>query len=217
MSLRFLLVEDHPVVSFGVRHLLERHWPDCEVREAPTLAHALQAAREPAWSVVLLDLSLPDSVGLEGLVRLKRVLPATPVLILSMHDEAAYATRALQSGAAGYLAKEYATTELLAAVDRVHAGGRYLSPGLADRLAGLLVGDRVAARPHEALSAQEHRVMVLIASGRAASEIAATMHLSVKTVGTYRARIREKTGLSSTAEIVRYCLQHGLVEGEQGL
>jgi DNA-binding NarL/FixJ family response regulator len=212
MSLRMLLVEDHPVVRFGVRSLILQHRQDAEVGEATSLADAMREVTNGVWDVVLLDLSLSDCTGLEGLVKLRRAAPGTPVLILSMHDEAAYAARALQAGAAGYLTKEHATTELLTAVERVRAGGRYVSSAFADRLAGMLTGQSPTAQPHEALSAQEHRVMVLIAGGKAPSEIAATMHLSVKTVGTYRARIREKTGLGSTAEIARYCLQHGLIE-----
>ncbi|MGY3264731.1 response regulator [Lysobacter sp. HA35] len=212
MSLRVLIVEDHPVMRFGVMHLIRQEWPDAGIAEATSLAAAVELAASPDWSVVLLDLSLPDSSGLEGLVRLRRLMPATPILILSMHDEAAYAARALQAGASGYLTKEHATTELLAAIARVRSGGRYLSSGFTDRLAGMLTGEKVTALPHELLSAQEHRVMVMIANGKAPSEIAETMHLSVKTVGTYRTRIREKTGLGSTAEMARYCVQHGLLD-----
>lgn len=212
MSLHVLIVEDHPVMRFGVRRLLEQQWPDCRVGEAASLAEAGTLAREGTWNIALLDLSLPDSAGLEGLLKLKRLLPATPVLILSMHEEVAYAARALQAGAAGYLTKEHATTELLSAIERIRAGGRYVSSGFAGRLAGMLMGEAVASLPHERLSAQEHRVMVLIANGRSASDIAEIMHLSVKTVGTYRVRIREKTGLGTTADMARYCLQHGLVD-----
>lgn len=209
-----LIVEDHPVVRFGVRHLIEQDGHDGEIGEATSLADALARVRDQPWDVVLLDLSLPDTSGLEGLLRLRRAVPTVPILILilSMHDEAAYAARALQAGASGYLTKEHATTELLSAIDRVRRGGRYVSPTFAERLAGMLAGDAVPASPHAALSAQEHRVMLMIAQGRAPSDIAEAMHLSVKTVGTYRARIREKTGLASTADIARYCLQHGLVE-----
>lgn len=212
MSRRVLIVEDHPVVRFGVRHLIEQDGHDGEIGEAASLAAALAMLRDASWDVVLLDLSLPDTSGLEGLLRLRRAAPDVPVLILSMHDEAAYAARALQAGASGYLTKEHATTELLSAVDRVRRGGRYVSAAFAERLAGMLAGDAVRATPHATLSAQEHRVMLMIAQGRAPSDIAEAMHLSVKTVGTYRARIREKTGLASTADIARYCLQHGLVE-----
>lgn len=211
MNPRVLIVDDHPVMRFGVHRLLEQHWPDCEVVEATNLAEGLARAREDGWTAVLLDLSLPDSMGLEGLVKMKRQLPDVPVLILSMHDETAYAARALQAGAAGYLTKEHATAELMTAIERVRAGGRYVSSSFADRLAGMLAGDSPMATPHERLSAQEHRVMVLIASGLTPAEIGAQMHLSAKTVGTYRARIREKTGLTSTAEIARYCQRHGLV------
>lgn len=207
-----LIVEDHPVVRFGVRHLIEQDGHDGEIGEATSLADALARVRDQPWDVVLLDLSLPDTSGLEGLLRLRRAVPTVPILILSMHDEAAYAARALQAGASGYLTKEHATTELLSAIDRVRRGGRYVSPTFAERLAGMLAGDAVPASPHAALSAQEHRVMLMIAQGRAPSDIAEAMHLSVKTVGTYRTRIREKTGLASTADIARYCLQHGLVE-----
>lgn len=212
MSLQVLLVEDHPVVSLGVRHLIAQAWPEALIGEAETLAKAMDCMRGHHWELALLDLSLPDSSGLEGLVKLRRLAPRTPVLVLSMHDEAAYAARALQAGAAGYLTKDHATTELLTAIERVRAGGRYVSSTFAARLAGMLTGDAPPAQPHEALSVQEHRVMLLIAGGKAPSEIAQTMHLSVKTVGTYRARIRQKTGLASTADMARYCLQHGLIE-----
>lgn len=209
--MRLLMIEDHPVMRFGVRQLVQQQWPTCEFVEAPSLQAGLELARSQTWDLVLLDLSLPDSSGLEGLVKLRRAVPSVPLLVLSMHNESAYAARALQAGASGYVTKEHATTELLTAIDRVVQGGRYLTPTLAARLAGLLAGDRAPTLPHESLSAQEYRVLLLIASGKAAGEIAETMHLSVKTVGTYRARIIEKTGLSSTAEMARYCLQHGLL------
>ncbi|GAB6196582.1 response regulator [Lysobacter xanthus] len=209
--MKLLMIEDHPVMRFGVRQLVQQQWPTCEFVEAPTLQAGVEHARHAAWDLILLDLSLPDSNGIEGLVRLRRVVPSIPVLVLSMHNESAYAARALQSGASGYVTKEHATTELLTAIDRVVRGGRYLTPSLAERLVGLLAGERAPTLPHEALSTQEYRVLLLIASGKAAGEIAETMHLSVKTVGTYRARIIEKTGLSSTAEMARYCVQHGLL------
>ncbi|MER2555134.1 MAG: response regulator transcription factor, partial [Thauera sp.] len=196
----------------GVRQLVAQRWPEAEIGEASCLAQALEQARGTQWDIALLDLSMPDTSGLEGLVRLHRAAPGMRVLVLSMHDEAAYAARALQLGAAGYLTKEHATSELVAAIERVRGGQRYISADLAARLADLLSGEAPARAPHETLSAQEHRVMLLIAAGRSASEIAEAMHLSVKTVGTYRSRIIDKTGLANTAEIARYCAQHGLVD-----
>ena len=209
--MRILIVDDHPVMRFGVRQLIAQRWMDAEIGEAESLDRAIALARAGRWDVAVLDLSLPDASGLEGLAQLRRAVPELPILVLSMHGEAAYASRALQMGAAGYLTKEHATTELVTALDRVRGGGRYISSGLAERLAGMFSGQRVPGLPHDALSPQEYRVMLLIAAGKSASEIAESMKLSVKTVGTYRTRIIEKTGLGSTAEIARYCLQQGLV------
>lgn len=212
--MRILIVDDHPVMRFGVRQLIERRWPDAELGEAACLTEALEQVRTGPWELAVLDLSMPDASGVEGLVQLRRAAPTTRLLVLSMHDEAAYAARALQLGAAGYLTKEHAINELVLAIERVLKGQRYISSDLAARLADLLSGEAPARKPHEALSAQEYRVMVLIAAGRSASEIAEAMHLSVKTVGTYRSRIIEKTGLAGTAEIARYCAANGLVDAD---
>lgn len=209
--MRVLIIEDHPLMRFGVAQLIAQRWPGTAIGEAENLQHGLQLGRAEAWDVAILDLSLPDASGLEGLALIHRALPALPVLVLSMHAEAAYARRALQLGAAGYLAKEHATGELVIALERILKGGRYISSGLAEQLAGILAGDGAPSLPHEALSPQEYRVMLLIAAGKSASEIAEAMKLSVKTVGTYRARIIEKTGLANTAEIARYCAKQGLL------
>lgn len=209
--MRILIVDDHPVMRFGVRQLIEQRWQATEVGEADSLERGLELVRSQSWDVAVLDLSLPDASGLEGLAKLRRVAPGLPILVMSMHDEAAFASRALQMGAAGYLTKEHATSELVSAIDRVCSGGRYISSGLAEKLAGMLSGQPAPGLPHELLSPQEYRVMLLIATGKSASEIAEVMNLSVKTIGTYRARIIEKTGLDNTAEIARYCMKQGLV------
>ena len=212
--MRILIVDDHPVMRFGVRQLIERHWPQATIAEAASLAEALEQVRASPWDLAVLDLSLPDTSGVEGLVQLRRAAPTTRVLMLSMHDEAAYAARALQLGAAGYLTKEHAINELVVAIERVLNDQRYISADLAVRLADLLSAEAPARRLHETLSAQEYRVMLLIAAGLSASEIAKTMHLSVKTVGTYRSRIIDKTGLAGTAEIARYCVANDLVDSD---
>lgn len=208
--MRILIIDDHSIVRHGVRQLIEQRRRDAQVAEAETLATALALIPTQSWDAIVLDLSLPDASGLEGLARLRRAAPTVPVLVLSMHEEAAYATRALQFGASGYLTKERATEELPAALTRVLAGGRYISSTLADRLADQLTGKAVDKAPHELLSPQEYRVLVLIGSGKTVGEIAEIMHLSVKTVSTYRARILEKTGLRNNAEITRYCLANHL-------
>ena len=115
--MKLLIVDDHPVMRFGVRQLVVQRWPDAVIGEASCLTQALEQVRAADWELVVLDLSMPDTSGLEGLVRLHRAAPHTRMLVLSMHDEAAYAARALQLGAAGYLTKEHATTELVAAIE----------------------------------------------------------------------------------------------------
>ncbi len=209
--MKILIVDDHPVMRYGVHLLIQQHWPEAEIGEADCLAQALARVREGPWDVAVLDLSMPDASGMEGLVQLRRAAPAVPVLVWSMHDETAFAQHALQLGAAGYLTKEHGSGELVAAIEQVLKGGRYISARLAERLAGLLAGEVATGLPHAALSPQEYRVLLLIAEGRGASEVAERMHLSVKTIGTYRSRIIEKTGLKSTAEMARYCEQQGLL------
>lgn len=211
MIRRILLVDDHPIVRAGVAQLIRDRWHDAEVAEAGTLAEALGRLEEGGWNAVVLDLSLPDAQGLEGLARLRRKAPDTRVLVLSMHAEAAYAARALQGGAAGYLTKDRAGTELMTALDRVLSGGRYVTASLAETLTGLLTGQAVDRPAHEALSAQEHRVLLLLAGGRSVGEVAQAMHLSVKTVSTYRSRILDKLHLKNNAELTRYCLAQGLI------
>lgn len=208
--MRFLIVDDHPIMRVGVRQLILDAWPEAQVDEAASIAAALELGRAAAPNAVVLDLSLPDANGTEGASRILRALREVPVLILSLNAESAYATRLLQMGAAGYLPKDRAGDELVNALQRLLQGGRYVTAALADRLLGLLDGKPANSLPHEQLSAQEHRVMLLIAAGQTPAQIADSMHLSVKTVGTYRARILEKAGWKNNTELTKYCIQHGL-------
>lgn len=211
--MRFLIIDDHPLLRLGVRQMLTSRWPEAEVTEAETLADGIREFQLARPDVVLLDLRLPDADGIEGAVRMTRVAGTVPVLVVSQNDEAAHAARLLELGVRGFLPKDRAATDLTIAVQRLLDGGRYLTPEQADRMVDLL-GQRAreTGLVHEALSTQEFRVTQLIAAGRTPAEIAETMHLSVKTVGSYRARILEKTGWASNAELVKYCLQHGLTE-----
>ncbi|MDY0748655.1 response regulator transcription factor [Paucibacter sp. R3-3] len=208
--MRVLLVDDHPLMRVGVAHLVREEWPDAIVDEAATIAAALERIAAARPDLVVLDLSLPDSSGLEGASRVLRVLHNVPLLVLSLNAEAAYAARLMQMGAAGYLPKDRAAEELRSALRRLYEGGRYVTASMADHLLGLLSGKAPQTLPHEQLSAQEHRVMLLIAEGRAPAYIAEVMHLSVKTVGSYRARIFEKAGWKNNTELTKYCVQHGL-------
>jgi two-component system, NarL family, invasion response regulator UvrY len=208
--MRFLIVDDHPIMRVGVRQLILAEWPQAQVDEAASIERALvlgQAARPDA---VVLDLSLPDASGTEGASRILRALKEVPVLILSLNAESAYAARLMQMGVSGYLPKDRAGDELVGALQRLLQGGRYVTAAMADHLLGLLSGKPASSLPHEQLSAQEHRVMLLIAAGQTPAQIAEVMHLSVKTVGTYRARVLEKAGWKNNTELTKYCIQHGL-------
>lgn len=208
--MKILLLEDHPIVRIGVRQLIAQRWPNAQVIEVETLDAALVQARTTEFLVAVVDLNLPDAEGLESVTRLRKVAPNLRILVLSLNAEAAYATRALQMGAAGYLNKDRAAEELVIALERVIAGGRYITDTLAERLADLMAGDALRTL-HEELSTQEHRVLVQLAEGKRLTEIGELMHLSPKTVTTYKTRIFEKLGVSSTAELVRYCIAHGLI------
>jgi two-component system invasion response regulator UvrY len=206
---RILLVDDHAVVRRGVRSILEDNMSGVQVAEAANADQALTALSEK-FDTVVLDLSMPGRDGFDLLAEIKHRYPKLPVLIMSLHSEEQFALRALRAGASGYLTKSTAPEQLVTAITKVLRGGRYISESLADRLAAG-VGEPDTGSPHERLSDREFDVMRGIASGRSVSEIAAQMHLSVKTVSTYRTRLLEKMGMTSNAELTRYALEAGLV------
>ncbi len=208
--MNILLIEDHPIFRFGVRQLISGHWPEAVISEATSLTEALDLLHNSSFQIAVADLNLPDTHGLEVLTQLLRTAPAMKILVLSLNSEKAYAQRALQMGAAGYLAKAHASDELIAALERIAAGGRYITTTLAEQLADLLGGKR-SDQPHDELSAQEYRVMIQLAEGLRVGDIADGMNLSPKTVSTYRSRVLEKLNLTSNAEIARYCLAHKLI------
>jgi DNA-binding NarL/FixJ family response regulator len=206
-----LIADDHAVVRRGLTQVLADECAGAIVGEAATGQEAVDAVRRQAWDTVLLDINLPDKNGLEVLKEIKAVRPDLPVLILSHHAEEQYAARAYKSGAAGYLTKDSAPEELSLAIRKVLAGGRYVSPSFAEQIAGHLCGEAVAAL-HETLSDREHLVLCEIARGKAVSQIADELFLSVKTVSTYRARLLKKLHLSGNAELIRFALTQHLVE-----
>jgi two-component system invasion response regulator UvrY len=209
--LRILIADDHPVFRRGLRQIIEES-PDLVVAgEATNGAEALMLARKDDYDVVLLDITMPLKSGVDVLSQFKREKPALPVLMLSMHPEEQYAVRSLKAGASGYLTKESAPEELVAAIRKVSAGGKYVSASLAEHLASIVLEERELL-PHETLSRREYQVMCLIASGRTVSEVARELALSVKTVSTYRARVLEKLHVKNNAEIMRYATHNQLVE-----
>jgi two-component system, NarL family, invasion response regulator UvrY len=205
---RVLLVDDHDVVRKGIRAILEDRFAAIAICEASGGDEALAALSMP-FDAVVLDLSMPGRSGIDLLAEVKHRCPKLPVLIMSLHGEEQFAVRALRAGASGYLTKSAASEQLVAAFERIVRGGRYISESLAERLA-LAAGGETGA-PHDRLSDREFEVMRGIASGESVSEIADRIHLSVKTVSTYRARLLEKMGMSSNAELTRYAIQNGLV------
>lgn len=205
---RVLLVDDHDVVRKGIRAILEDRFAAIAISEASGGDEALGALSAP-FDAVVLDLSMPGRSGIDLLAEIKHRHPKLPVLIMSLHGEEQFAVRALRAGAAGYLTKSAASEQLIAAFERIVRGGRYISDALAERLAAAAAGDTGA--PHDRLSDREFEVMRGIASGESVSEIADRIHLSVKTVSTYRARLLDKMGMATNAELTRYAIQNGLV------
>ncbi|WP_293780084.1 response regulator transcription factor [uncultured Oxalicibacterium sp.] len=210
--MKYLVVDDHPIMRLGIKQLLFGRWPDATINEAESITAAVQRCAEDRPDLIVLDLSLPDVSGTEGVTRMLRAAKGVPLLVLSLNAESVYAARVLQMGASGYVPKDLAAEELVTAIERILAGRRYVTPSMADRLLDILDGKQMEQLPHEQLSAQEYRVMLLLAAGKGANEIGETMHVSAKTVSTYTARILQKTGWKNKIEMTKYCVQHGLTE-----
>jgi two-component system, NarL family, invasion response regulator UvrY len=209
--MRVLIADDHAVFRRGLKETLAEAFSAVVFGEARTAQEALDHVRRQNWDVVILDISMPGKSGLDILDELKRLRPKLPILLLSMHPEQQFARRALKAGAAGYLTKDGVPEELKEAVKKIVGGGRYVSATLAEKLAvDLREGSDLP--PHELLSDREFQVLRMIASGKTVKEIAEELSLSVKTVSTYRARILEKTGMKTNAELIRYALQAELVD-----
>ena len=199
------------MVRQGLKLILADHFKRARFGEARNAQEALTSITRDKWDVVVLDVTMPGRNGLEVLKEIKRLRPKLPVLILSMHPEDQFAVRMLKTGAAGYLTKESAGSELVGAIEKVVGGGRYVSPSLAERMATYLDMDVLKA-PHERLSDREFLVLRMIASGKAVGQIARELSLSVKTISTYRARLLEKMDMKNNAELTHYAVQNELVE-----
>jgi DNA-binding NarL/FixJ family response regulator len=194
-----------------LKEILVRELEDIACGEAEDAQEALARAQSDVWDLLILDISMPGRSGLDLLSDLKALRPKLPVLVLSMHSEAQYGKRILRAGAAGFMNKASAPEELIKAVQKVLAGGRYVSPELAERLA-LQLNDEVQRDIPETLSHREFEVLRMIALGKTTGQIAEELHLSVSTVSTYRARILEKMEMTTTAELMRYALSNHVVD-----
>ena len=210
-KINVLIADDHAIVRQGLKQILSEPEDMLVTGEADDGAEALGLARQQPWDVFLLDVSMPNRNGIDTLKQLKKEFPRLPVLILSMHPEEQYAVRALKAGASGYLTKQSAPEQLVNAIRQVASGKKYLSPAVAQQLADAISEDTEKS-PHERITDREYQVLKLIAAGKTLTQVAETLNLGVATVSTYRARLLEKMGLRSTAELIRYGLEHGLAE-----
>jgi DNA-binding NarL/FixJ family response regulator len=204
-----LLVDDHTIVREGIKRILEPVAAEWAVTEAATAFQALECLRRKRFALAIVDLSMPGMTGLELIRRIKAEYPSVAVMVLSMHAEEQYAMRAFKAGANGYLTKDSAASELVAAINKVASGGTYVTPSLAERVVQQLSGVARAPR-HSELSDRELDVLQRIVAGHRLTDIAQALHLSVKTVSTHKTRIQEKLELPSTAALIRYGLEHQL-------
>ncbi len=211
--MHILLADDHTIVRSGLCRIVADAFPDATIGEVSCCRELRDKVRETNWSVLVLDIALGDRNSLELVPELKELRPRMPIIVLTMYGERQFVIRALRAGVSAYLTKDRAPEELLQAIRSVLQGKRYLSEAVALQLADYvaLAGSGSEA-PHELLSPREYEVLLLLASARSATEIAAQLSLSVKTVSTYRTRILEKMGMSSNAQLMRYALQYGLVK-----
>jgi DNA-binding NarL/FixJ family response regulator len=207
---KILVIDDHEVVRRGVKQILEEIFSHVEVGEADTSQKAIAAVQQESWDLGIVDISLPDQSGLELLCELHSRAPRLPLMVLSLHTEAQYAVRAFRAGAKAYLTKQTAPEELARAVKQVLTGRMYVTASLGEHMAGSLSLNPTGSG-HCTLSERESEVLVLLAQGRSVKHIAESLALSIKTVSTYRARLLDKLQLTTTAELIRYALDHRLV------
>lgn len=207
---KFLIADDHSLIRKGLSTLLREEFPGAQVTEVTDASALIIEAGVQKWDLIISDISMPGRNILETIRQLKKLLPATPVLILSVHPEDQYVVRALKAGASGYLNKESHPDELIKAVRQLLQGKKYISAEGAEKLAASF-GDDPNQLPHEKLSEREFDVLKRIASGKTVSEIASSLSLSVNTISTYRSRVLEKMGMQNNAELTLYAVENKLI------
>jgi DNA-binding NarL/FixJ family response regulator len=209
--IRLLLADDHQIVREGLKGILSAQ-PDLAVAgEAANGDEVMARVHAGEFDVLVLDISMPGRNGIEVIKLVRQERPGLPVLVLSMHQEDQYAVRALRAGAAGYLTKDSAGAELVSAIRKVAAGGRYITPAVAEQLA-LQIGRAEELPAHRLLSDREYEVFRLLAAGRSVTEIADQLALSVKTISTHKSRLMEKMRLGTQADLIRYAIEHQVVD-----
>lgn len=209
--IRILIADDHEIVRQGIKQIVADHPGMMVAGEASNGQQALELITTQDFDVAIIDIAMPGRGGLEILKDIKAHKPSIKIIMLSMYPEKEYAIRSLRDGASAYLTKANATDDLIRAIATVASGKRYITPSVANELANFIEedGDRL---PHENLSNRELQVLIMIGSGKTASEIAAELSLSIKTISTYRARLLEKMGIATNAQLIKYTLQYQLVQ-----
>lgn len=213
--IRIVVADDHTIVREGLKQLLAASGIIEVVGEAQDGTGVLKCVRELEFDLLLLDMSMPGKSGMELIKQVHSEKPKLRVLVLSMHEEQQYAVRAIKAGAAGYLTKESASSQLVSAIKKVAGGGAFISTAVAEQLALGAMPDSDGP-PHGALSDREFQVFRMIAEGRSVSEIAEELNLSVKTISTHKARLMQKMNLANTADLIRYAISHGIIEAQSG-
>jgi two-component system, NarL family, invasion response regulator UvrY len=208
--IKIMIVDDHPIVRSGLKNIISDESDMQIVCEASAGKQVEELVRENDLDIIILDISLPDISGFEILTRLRNLFPDIPVLMLSVMSEDLYASKSLKAGASGFINKESAPEELIIAIRKIISGNHYISPLFAEKIALDLKG-KLRKAPHERLSSREFQVLIFIASGKPLSEIANNLSLNIKTVSTYRTRILEKMNVKSNADLVKYCINQGLL------
>ena len=206
-----LVIDDHALIRKGMKQILDDTSDIRVTGEAESGMQAIKMVRENKYDMALLDITLPDKYGIDVLRQLKLQCPSLPVLILSMHPDEQYAMRSIRAGAAGYMNKQSAPSQLVTAIRQVASGRKYISGELAEQLANEMTNDKQEVT-HQILSNREYQTLCLMAAGKSLSEMADIMSLSAKTVSVYRARMLEKMKLKNNAEAVRYAIDHHLIE-----
>ena len=212
-DIRVLVVDDHAVVRSGLRLLLEREQGIAAIDEASNADEALFRMIEHKPDVLLIDVTMPGTSGIDAIPKLREVSPDTKVLVLSMHDDPRYVRDAFAAGASGYVLKEAADTEVVAAIREVAGGGSYVHPALGARMVAAEAKQQAEAKA-DPLSEREHEVLRLLALGHTNQEIAKSLYISVRTAETHRAHIMQKLGFSSRAELVRYALTNQIIDSD---
>ncbi|MDY0329178.1 MAG: response regulator transcription factor [Thiomonas sp.] len=208
-ELRVLIIDDHALLGESLARFLGSSGMQAIWRG--DLGQAMQSIRDQSWSVVLLDVSMPQGSGLDLLKRIKHMHPELPVLMLSMHPEQQFALRALRGGAAGYLTKGCSPDVLVEAIHKVVQGGRYLTPGVAEHLANYMNEGEAAEIPHARLTDREMQVFMRLVEGKSVNQVAEELHISCKTVSTHKTRLMHKLALDNDADLVRYAMHQGIV------